>query len=109
MAILRIISVRCNRQEDWTGDDDIYVTLNGVKVQLGAYDDGQTREINKDKAFVSRVEMRFYEYDAADSDDYLGAHSVTRDAVGQGEQIVNFSAYGASYDVFYIVIPDTQQ
>ncbi len=105
MATLRLISLQCNRQEDYTGDDDIYIKINGgEKFWKGRFDDGQSRNINKEFSFVSRADIRLYEYDKYDPDDYLGAHVVTGDEAGQGEKKVNFSASGASYDLTYIVL-----
>jgi hypothetical protein len=104
MATLRLISLKCNRQEDSTGDDDTYIEINnGGQFWKGRFDDGQSRTINKDFSFVSRADIRLYEYDQYDPDDFLGSHIVTRDEQGQGEKKVNFSASGASYDLTYIV------
>lgn len=104
MATLRLLSLRCNRQEDWTGDDDIYIEINNSgKFWRDRFDDSQSRSINKDFSFDSRAEIRLYEYDKHDPDDYLGSHVATGDESGQGEKKVNFSASGASYDLTYIV------
>jgi hypothetical protein len=105
MATLRLISLRCNRQEDYTGDDDTYIEINnGGEFWKNRFDDGQSRTINKDFSFVSRADIRLYEYDKYDPDDFLGSHVATRDEAGQGEKTVNFSASGASYDLTYIVL-----
>jgi len=105
MAILRLISLRCNRQEDFTGDDDIYIEINNSgEFWKGRFDDSQSRIINKDFSFESRADIRLYEYDKYDPDDSLGSYVVTGDEAGQGEKKVNFSASGASYDLTYIVL-----
>lgn len=105
MATLRIISLKCNRQEDSTGDDDTYIEINNSgQFWKARFDDGQSRSINKDFDFVSRADIRLYEYDDYDPNDYLGSHVATRDEAGQGEKSVNFSNSGASYDLIYVVL-----
>ena len=105
MATLRLLSLQCNRQEDYTGDDDIYIKINnGEKFYKGRFDDGQSRTINKDFDFVSQADVRLYEYDKYDPDDFLGSHVIEKDEQGQGEKTFNFSASGASYDLTYIVL-----
>lgn len=105
MATLKLVSLRCNRQEDLTGDDDIYIEINNSgEFWKGRFDDSQSRGINKDFSFDSRADIRLYEYDKYDPDDYLGSYVATADEAGQGEKKVNFSASGASYDLTYIVI-----
>ena len=107
MPILRLIALRCNRQEDWTGDDDTYITINGTKFWgPKKFDDRQSRTINKDHQFANRAEVRLYEYDTDSDDDFLGSHEVLRDEAGGGEKKINFSNSGASYDLWYIVYPD---
>lgn len=105
MTTLTLLSLRCNRQEDLTGDDDIYIEINNSgEFWKGRFDDSQSRSINKDFIFDSRADIRLYEYDKYDPDDSLGSYVATGDEAGQGEKKVNFSASGASYDLTYIVL-----
>lgn len=104
MATLRLIAMHCTRQEDWTGDDDIFIEINNQKFWSDRFDDGQSRTINKDFSFVSRAEIKVYEYDTTDDNDFLGSTEVNLNADMVGvEKKVNFSNMGASYDLWFIV------
>ena len=96
--------MKCNEQEDWTGDDDIYIDINSQRVWSARFDKEQSRTINKDFSFVSRAEIRVYEHDTDSPDDYLGSTVVTLNADMINKEIkVNYSNMGASYDLWFMV------
>ena len=105
MPWLKLGSITCHKQEDWTGDDDPYVKVNGRRVWgPKSMDVGQTREINHWVGFSRRAHVVLYECDSWDGDDHLGAHTLTREHIGIGEQEYAFSEDGANYTIWIEVI-----
>jgi hypothetical protein len=105
MPVLRLISIKCIRQEDWTGDDSAYLVVNGTKVWgRESMDDDQTRLINKDVLFNRRASLKLMEHDWPDNDDFLGEHLLTRADIDKGEQEIKFTEDDADYTVWLEVL-----
>ena len=106
MPICRLIRITCHEQEDWTGDDEPYIKING-KVVWGPKDmrKGETREIYRDYQFNHRARVALYERDDWDPDDFLGEHVITRADIDKGEQAFSFMEDGANYTIWIIALP----
>lgn len=110
MPILRVLSIRCHEQEDWTGDDDPYIRINGIDFWgPKSMDTGQTRIINKSHSFSHRAIIKLYEQDDVDPDDYLGEQIVTRNHIGRGEIELPFKEDDANYSIWVEVLDDKKQ
>lgn len=73
MGLVKFGQLECVKQEDWNGEDDIYITINGKRVYSARIGEGGKHNINQSfryKGDVARV--RLYESDSADGDDLLG-------------------------------------
>ena len=102
MPICRVLRITCHKQEDWTGDDDAYITINGENFWgPKSMDTNQTREIRRDYQFRRRAKIVLYE-DDLDSDDCLGEQVITRADIGKGEQELPFKEDGANYSIWVI-------
>ena len=107
MPICRLIRITCHEQEDWTGKDHPYITVNGKRVwgPMGM-EEGETREILRNYQFPRRALVRLYEQDDYESDDFLGEHEITRANVAQGEQEFTFAEDEANYSIWIQVFDD---
>ena len=101
MPWLKLNRITCHKQEDWTGDDDPYIKVNGRHVWgPRSMDTGQTREIHHQVPFSRRASVALYERDVWDGDDHLGTHTITRQHIGIGEQAYSFAEDGANYTIW---------
>jgi hypothetical protein len=106
MPTLHIKTLKCNRQEDWIGDDDIFIRVDGRRINMGKFDDDDSINYNnKNYSFVSEIVIELWEHDTTDPNDKLGTEKITAADAGQGRKKVNFSGSGASYDMWYVVDP----
>lgn len=110
MPILRLLTLKCIETEDSSGPDSAYITVGDRKV-WGPKDinDGQTKVINKDVKFSRRAEIRLYDEDDLDANDFLGNHVVNKSEAGTGEQSKTFTEDDAVYRLWYIVLPDNKK
>lgn len=107
MPICRLIRITCHEQEDYTGKDHPYITVNGKHVWgPTGMEEGETREIRSNYRFPRRAWVRLYEQDDYESDDFLGEHIITRTDVGQGEREYTFAEDGANYSIWIEVFDD---
>lgn len=107
MPILRLLSLKCVEQEDTWGDDDAYITVNNETVWGPTeMDTDQTRAIGVDRHFLHQAEIRLYEKDDVDANDYLGQRMVSREDLGRGEQPAVFNQDGANYELWFVVLDD---
>ena len=105
MPICRVLRITCHKQEDWTGDDDAYIKINGENFWgPKSMDTGQTREIRRDYQFLHRAKIALYEQDDLDPDDFLGVQVITREDIGKGEQELPFKEDGANYSIWVIAL-----
>jgi hypothetical protein len=107
MPILTLISLKCVKQQE-IGNDEAYIVVNGTKVWGPKdMDAGQTRPINVDRLFRYRAEIKLYDKDGLDPDDFLGKHEVTEAEVGERE--LTFDESGAIYKLWVAVSPDARK
>ncbi|MFI2186438.1 hypothetical protein [Streptomyces sioyaensis] len=73
MGLVKFGQLECVKQEDWNGQDDIYITINGKHVYSTRMSEGDKHSINRSFRFDGDVaRVRMYESDSADDDDLLG-------------------------------------
>ena len=90
MAVIEHIEIRCNKQEDSTGSDDLKFYLNNMHVgNVDSMSSGDYRDVDKsilygelwiDEGTVLKVE----EYDALDFNDVLVEYSITSSDISNG-------------------------
>jgi hypothetical protein len=104
MATVNLRRLLCLETED-AGKDEVYLVVNGQKIwgerKIGV---GQGLSINRQVNFTNSVEIKLFDADAPDSDDYLGTITVTNAMKGKGEQIGKFNRDGANYNLYYDVV-----
>ena len=107
MPICRLIRITCHEQEDYTGRDHPYITVNGKRLwgPKGMRKE-ETREILRNYQFPRRAKVRLYEQDDYEPDDFLGEHEITRADIGEGEQEYTFAEDGANYSIWIEVFAD---
>ncbi|MCI1780025.1 MAG: hypothetical protein LKI53_08755 [Bacteroidales bacterium] len=95
---LKFEKIKCNSTEGWVTDDQIYLKVNGKKV-FGNYEmgKGKTIDLTKTKgvSFTNSVELKLYDHDAFDPDDFLGSNTVS----DLGTEKLSFKEDGANYDL----------
>jgi hypothetical protein len=105
MGNLKLISLLCNTQEDYTGSDNPYLRVKGQRVWSGRLRNGQ--EANLDGVsliqFGGRARIELWEYDSWDPDDHLGTVYASDFQIGQGDVEGRFSNYGTDYVLTYRV------
>ena len=102
---LQLVGIKCLQQEDWTGTDQVYITLDGEKVtttgriSTGGYIDLTNLDpfrINHD------VKLKLWEYDW-DADDKLISGSAGCHFKGAGTKHFSGKHGGARYKLYYKV------
>ena len=80
MATLTLKKLKCFKQEDWTGDDDIQIVVHAPSRKVvwnKAMDTNQTRDLgNIKKEFSGSARIQLMEVDWPDGDDDLGSVTV---------------------------------
>ncbi|TJZ44583.1 hypothetical protein FCH28_30105 [Streptomyces piniterrae] len=101
MGVVKFVRLECVKQEDWNGEDDIYITINGDQVySTSISEDDNKRDIDQTFTYQGDVAtVRMYEYDSTDDDDLLGEQIVLGD---YGE--MKFTEDDAYYTLSYRVI-----
>jgi hypothetical protein len=103
MPTLHIKTLKCNRQEDWIDDDDLFLRVDGRRFNLGTFDDDVSKSyIDMNFSFVSEIVIELWERDTIDLN---VTRKITASDAGLGKRRVNFSGSGASYDMWYFVDP----
>ncbi|MFG2832510.1 hypothetical protein [Streptomyces sp. NPDC048434] len=97
MSVVKFGQLECVKQEDWNGNDDIYITINGKQVYSTEIGEDGKRSINKSFRYEGDVaRVRMYESDSLDDDDFLGEQIPL---LGYGE--MKFRQDGAYYTLTY--------
>jgi hypothetical protein len=99
MGTLRLVSLACNTQEDYTGSDNPYLRVKGQRVWSGRLRNGQEADLSGVNLipFAQRARIELWEYDSWDPDDHLGTSFATDFHIGQGDIEARFSNYGTDY------------
>lgn len=104
MARLKLLDIRCIKNQE-VGGDEPYLKVRSTKVWSS--DDMKAGMVVSLRSvqpitFKDEVEVTLMEKDFRD--DCLGKHTITSDAIGQGQQEINFDEEGAHYQLIYEVI-----
>lgn len=105
MAKLKLLDIRCIRNQEYGGDEP-YLKVRSNKVwSSNDMKAGMVVSLRSLQpiAFKEEIEVTLMEADFRD--DCLGTATVTADAVGQGQQEINFQESGAHYQLIYEVLP----
>jgi hypothetical protein len=104
MPTLRLKNLLCQVTED-NGADEPYLVVNGQTIWgPTSINAGGTKSVNRQFYFVNSAEIKLFEEDAIDANDYLGMVTATSAMKGQGEKQGKFTGDGANYTLYYDVI-----
>lgn len=114
---VRLLRLRCNTQEDNTGDDDIRLRYGvdrplSKSRNLGSFDGDQARSLETRIGssgmvnFTDRINLQVIELDD-DPNDNLGSGSIKRGPVVGTPKVgrMRFTGHGADYELFYERLP----
>lgn len=91
-------TLHCVETEDYIGDDDVYLRVEGEEVFDGKMNDGDEQKVGGEPIqFTGRVKVSLHEKDV-EGDDLLGEHLLEP---GRDEGILEFSKDGAKYRLSY--------
>ncbi len=105
---LKLLRIVCNEEQAGEiGGDEIYLKVNGSQV-FGPADiaEGETLDLTSiaKRSFRNEIVVELFEDDGGlNQDDFLGAATIRRNLVGQGEQFVTFTGFESDYDLFFKV------
>lgn len=104
MPKLKLLDIRCIRNQE-VGGDEPYLKVRNNKIWSS--DDMKAGMVVSLRslapiAFKEEIDVTLMEKDWRD--DCLGTGTVTSDALGQGQQEINFTEEGAHYQLIYEVI-----
>ncbi|MFD7295257.1 hypothetical protein ACFV9W_18405 [Streptomyces sp. NPDC059897] len=99
MANLHLKTLKCIETEDWVGDDDPQLAVNGENVPLPRMSGGQKYPVDTYHAFDGEVTVALHEADRlpGNRSDSLGSHTLSE----EGSGILNFTKDGANYQLSY--------
>ncbi len=103
LELLRATAVHTNGDYGLHNGDDVYIQVNGAKIQstVNDVDTGETFLINKSTKFSGTASMNFFDDDSPySSDDFLGGYTFGRTPTN-GEQTVRITGGYSTYDVTY--------
>jgi hypothetical protein len=103
MATLTLKRLQCLEQEDWTGDDDIEIVVNGRAVWRNAMDTNQTRNLGDIAVeFTGTAQVKLMEKDW-EGDDNLGNLTVSDGYSAAAERVATFTGDDAHYKLWFTV------
>lgn len=106
MRKLTLETLKCYETEDWTGADEcrLEIFVDGVPQYplKKSLNDGQKWYLNKSYVFKNQVEVKLWDEDFPDSDDFLG--KVTIDTNLQSHATASFTRDDANYKLWYTVV-----
>jgi hypothetical protein len=104
MAKLKLLDIRCLRNQEMGGDEPYLKVRNNKVWSSNDMKAGAVVSLRSIQpiAFKEEIDVTLMEKDFRD--DCLGTGTVTADAVGQGQQEINFEEEGAHYQLIYEVI-----
>lgn len=112
MAVLRIVAIKCDKQDDYWGDDNVYIFVNGKRLWGPTFMDGDGRfvPVNRDFVFKRTARIELFDQDAnydngGGDDDRLGILTVSASDVGEHRVMDEFTRPREwSYTLVYEVI-----
>jgi hypothetical protein len=104
MVKLKLLDLRCIKNQEIGGDEPYLKVRNNKVWSADDMKAGATVSLRSLQAFsfTDTIDIALMEKDFRD--DCLGTATITADAVGQGQQEVNFTEEGAHYQLIYEVI-----
>src|SRR3712207_4325247 len=109
MRQVTLQKLKCFKTEDWFGGDECRLEVlvdNVLQPSLNqSLQRGQTRDLNATYIFNNRVEVKLWDEDAPDPNDFLG--SVTIDTSLQTSARALFTEDDARYELQYSVTTPT--
>jgi hypothetical protein len=107
MACLQLQELTCKATQEWTGPDEVYLLINGIRVWgPQSMNDGDEQRLGTVRAikFTKTAEIKLYDEDTAvDPDDRLGTITVNASEAGGGVRSGKFERYDANYELLYKV------
>lgn len=105
MRRVTLEQLRCIETEDWTGADEdrLEVFVDGVlqPYMKNSLNNGQKWDIGSSFNFNNQVEVKLWDEDSPDPDDFLGSSSIDTSLVDHA--IASFTKEGANYQLVYSV------
>jgi hypothetical protein len=96
-------NLHCNETED-AGEDECILRWNNQQIWAGQMKGGRTRNTDQFVLLIGQSGVvSLTDQDSPDEDDHLGAHTITKDELGQGWHRANFLADEANYFLDYEV------
>lgn len=104
MVKLKLLDLRCIKNQEIGGDEPYLKVRNNKVWSADDMKAGATVSLRSLQAFsfTDTIDLALMEKDFRD--DCLGTATITADAVGQGQQEINFTEEGAHYQLIYEVI-----
>jgi hypothetical protein len=103
---LTIQTLKCNSTEDWSGADEcrleVYVDGAIQPYLRKSLNDRQSWTLNQSYTFKDNVEVKLWDEDSPDGDDYLGAVRIETGLVNGATAA--FNRDGADYKLWYTVV-----
>jgi hypothetical protein len=101
MNFISRITVKCIKQDDLTGSDDLHFFVNGNFIGKVSMSTGETKEIDGENipaggaAIAVGDEIKVEEFDIVDPNDLLFKHVITQVDIRQGSfsEVVNNNAH----------------
>jgi hypothetical protein len=105
MPKLKLLDIRCIRNQEMGGDEPYLKVRNNKVWSSEDMKAGMVVSLRSLQpiAFKEEIDVTLMEKDWRD--DCLGTGTITSDALGQGQQEINFTEEGAHYQLIYEVIP----
>lgn len=106
---LRLVAIHCSDTEDWTGDDEAYLRVDGRRVWQQNMGDGENVDLTglPPIRFEHRARVELFDEDTGalgDADDHLGTLYVHEREANQGVLQHDFHGQGAHYQLTYEVL-----
>jgi hypothetical protein len=105
MNFIKKILVKCDKQDDLTGSDDLHFFVNGNFIGRASISTGETKEFDGASILAGGGpiiidpgdECRIEEFDIGDPNDLLFNHVITQNDINNGSVTKSFEE-GAKYE-----------
>jgi hypothetical protein len=104
VPILHLTSIVCGKTEDYTGKDDVYITVKGKTVWEDRMDTSRpdnAKSIGTEHPFTRKARIDLWEEDSGnwDDDDHLGRTYAYAEQADKGEQYYTLGAVVQNTDL----------
>lgn len=107
MPRLVITKLQCNETTGGSGDDDVFINVNGIRVWgIVEMDENTTVSPMSSTQFVQSAVIDVWEYDSGSDNDFIGQTTAFAQQLGAGEISVSMSGDDSDYVLQYRVDPD---